>query len=329
MLERDCISPRLTENFTTHKYDCNNFCGCCGCIYLLCLPNDWGINGIFLNRPVVIDCAEFGRSFNIPGTMAINVDEKPGPPANIGQKVKKFYFNDSNPFRVTISFCRGPNNSYGNPKSIWFNVFAGYYQVEVSKSLWKRPFGYEDATNRTLNHEELLKLGKSDWNFLSNHIYGVPVKEIQRLAEDDSLVQLTPITIGNKEWDSFELEFNTVAPYVSPHDGKRFEEGWWTPLWRFVFGRPISDPQFKNSFFPSKIKGACFVCFKEDVDYWTGEERYQTLIFGGTINQSFPDHDQNQRFLILQKKVLQQLIVENFSDLGFEFKCDGISNECK
>lgn len=90
---------------------------------------------------------------------------------------------------------------YGDPRSRWFNVFLGYYQLDVLANAASSPFGYD--TNGDVVKDQVLRIGKSDWNYFSNWMYGVPESAIlpnNTLQGATVDVKKRGITIGNKAW---------------------------------------------------------------------------------------------------------------------------------
>src|SRR4051812_44407000 len=140
------------------------------------------INGSYLRAPPCIDDPRIGRSHGLPIALEFRIGEdSAGFPGGIGRIVHRALLPDAPDFSVHIKFaCAKPDllgrSDFANPSSIWYNVFVGYYQVEVDQEEWGRPFGYDlDADgNGTLRLEEVARLAQADWNYLSNQLYGVP-----------------------------------------------------------------------------------------------------------------------------------------------------------
>ncbi len=64
------------------------------------------------------------------------------------------------------------------------------------------------------------------------------------------------------------------------------------------------------SFIATKLLARIYMGFTEDSD------RYHTVLFGGTVNKSFPAA-LNERFLNLQMKACREVIVRHYPQLGF------------
>lgn len=74
---------------------------------------------------------------------------------------------------------------YGDPASHWFNVFAGYYEIDVARAVWGRPFAYlrgEDGA-RQVDSAEVAALGSADWNYLAREDGGALVETVPVLTD--------------------------------------------------------------------------------------------------------------------------------------------------
>ena len=118
-----------------------------------------------------------------PTVLRFHVDQEEREVCKVGSIVKRVMFPDYPPFVFNTVACvgafspPGAPGPYADPTSeCWFNVFFGYYQLDCLKSEWSRPFGYAtaDRERSTVVVEDLVRLGKSDWNWFSNWCYGVP-----------------------------------------------------------------------------------------------------------------------------------------------------------
>jgi len=140
----------------------------------------WGIigeiDGRTITDPVVLKNRAFGKSSFFPSVLEIVIDKENSLPDNIGKKTDAIFFVDypKMVFNVCFSCARSRpcgRGRYADPTSIWFNVFMGYYSINVPAKLWPRPFGYTSAEGaRSFNIADVLKIVKSDWNYFSNYM---------------------------------------------------------------------------------------------------------------------------------------------------------------
>jgi len=291
----------------------------------------------FAHSPVVEDQdPDIGRSVSPLATiLRINVDNKGGAPADVGSLVKKRFFTDSPGFVFNVCFSRGPGNSYCDPQSIWFNVFSGYYQIDVPRMAWGRPFGYRlvEGCAPVVNFDDVLRIGKADWNYFSNYMYGVPRRDVEAIDAVDlgreryaylgreRIVGMEGRGVGrSRYWDHVELDHvSVVSAYLSGQDGKALENPSrvLSSLWRLSFGRPNPRPSYTESFIRTEMRALIYMSYSEDHHPVLGDS-YRTLIFGGTANNGYPDKAKNKRFLDLQMRALRQVIGKHYWELGFE-----------
>lgn len=202
-------------------------------------------------------------------------------------------------------------------------MFFGYYEIDVLKREWGRPFGYEDD-GRTVRFEDVVRIGKADWNYFSNHLYGVPEEAIRPFnAIDMSTTQTQNLgrqKVGPAFWDMIRVaNVSVVGPYVSRHDGQSLINVDFPPIvstaWRFAFGTyPDDDAGPPTSFAGTTMSGEFYMSYMED--QVEGEEVYETYLFGGTVNEGFPDKAENRRFLDLQLASVRNVIAQQ-EGLGF------------
>ncbi len=142
------------------------------------------INDRFLLCPPHMKDLSYGKTTITPSVLEIYVDEIQHGPLNVGKIVKDKIFYDYPKFIFNVCFaCARPSfwtgvSDYANPKSHWFNVFFGFYVLNAPCSLWSRPFGF--TTSGDVYMEDILRLGKADWNYFSNYVYGVPLNYCQK-----------------------------------------------------------------------------------------------------------------------------------------------------
>ncbi len=275
------------------------------------------------------DDPEFGASRAMPSVLEIRVGGDRGSPGCVGAIVKERFFRDEGRFIFNVAFsCGDPGllgpGVYGDPRSIWFNVFFGYYQIDVPRSLWSRPFGYESAEpGAPLAIRDILRIGKADWNWFSNYMYGVPREAIEK---HDAIGEVPAVVrprrrIGGSWWDDLELDgVEVVSAYVAPGEKDRLcnHDPVLSPIWRAIFGRPCPRPDRRESFIPTTMHARMYLSFRAvDYDDDLEESAYSTLIFGGTVAREYPDAGARQRFLARQIGAVEHVMTHRYADAGF------------
>ncbi len=270
--------------------------------------------------PVVFDPV-YGSSQNCSGTvLRIHVDDDPRGLCEVGSKVKQQMFPQYPPFVFNVvaavgAFEEDGRQAYTNPESPWFNVFLGYYQLDCLKDRWDRPFGFysADGIESEPYAEDLVRLGKSDWNYFSNWDYGVPEKYLLPYRSPNSRPEDTVdggiVDVAGRGWRRVELRNVEVAScYESdaPSAARLISNTPITGIIRRSFGYPSPLPDHLVSFVPQKLDAILHMAYFED------EESYHTLIFGGTAH-SGEDRD------LLDAEVAAALtvIAERYAHRGF------------
>jgi hypothetical protein len=293
-----------------------------------CVPQLGAIDGKVFGNAIKLSDPRFGatRSPGVPLQIEI-ADHGAFAPAHVGHLVHDAFFKDSPGFRYNVAYACGKGGpeggGYTDPQSIWFNVFVGYYEIDVPKATWGRPFGYRlDAGGPQVEPGDVLRIGKADWDYFSNYLYGVPLDAVQRHAalSPGRVHHLGRQKVGAHHWDFVSLsDVEVVSAYLSDKDGQRLVENspLYTGIWRDLFGAPFPRPEFSTSFFPTRMHGELYMSFTEGLDPVSHERMYRTTIFGGTINQGYPDAAKNRAFLDAQLGALRKVMEERFPDLGF------------
>lgn len=260
----------------------------------------------------------------LPVINRIPISSVPRLGTDVGARVKEVFFPDHPEFLFNVCFAVGPApadgpGAYGDPDSPWFNVFCGYYQIDCLKRDWDRPFGYRaGAAGEPFEVviDDVVRVGKADWNYLSNWMYGVPIEAVA--AHDDldvcaSRPRPPRIAVGGRAWDVVDVErFTVVTTFESgaPGSGRLRENSLLTPLWRAAFGPPSGRVDAGASFPPAAMRARFYMAWSED------EEAFHTYLFGGTVNQAF-DGPANDALLHAQMTAVEQVIAQHYAALGF------------
>jgi hypothetical protein len=211
----------------------------------------------------------------------------------------------------------GAPGLYTDPESIWFNIFFGYYQLDAPKREWSRPFGYRSADGiaSEIEAEDVVRLGKSDWNWFSNWMYGVPMDHVLPYSSPDMggvRVELSgPERVGSSMWHGLTLRGVQVAStYESAADSaaKLVRNSIVDDIWRHAFGLPSPRDSHPESFIPTTIDAQILMA------YWEDAEEFHTIIFGGTV----PSQGGDPEFLRAQMGAVRAVIERSYATLGFD-----------
>ncbi|MBS2032690.1 MAG: hypothetical protein JST54_32750 [Deltaproteobacteria bacterium] len=278
----------------------------------------------YLEQEPSVSDPKIGKSHAFPAALRIVVSgDALGPMHYIGRTAHNALFaQPAYPeFAFKVVFASADtsffgNSDYANPASIWCNVFFGYYEIDAPTRLWTRPFGYQSASpDSPVALEDIVRIGKADWNYFSNHMYGVPRDAIVPYdVVDMAAVKTRDLgreKIGRDYWDHITLADVTVVTAVrSTKDTRDLEntDTVYSDAWRYAFGTAPRSDAVNQSFAPTKMSGEFFMSFRKQRDEEYGEEVYKTFIFGGTFGQGYPDAAENARFLALQLASLKKII---------------------
>ncbi len=284
-------------------------------------------------KPAVVNSPEFGRSSALPMILEVPVASEKIGMLEVGKKVHDKFFPDAPPFNFNVNFsCANATglsreSEYTDPRSPWFNVFFGRYQIDAPTGApgeagkWDRPFGFVRPGSNEINFDDLLKIGKADWGYFSNWMYGVPEADLDRIFKDAN-VGRTPtctvtnpsVTINGKEYVECTVD-GVMLPsaYVSGKDGKGLtnNDPLMSNVWRNVFGKQNDavnkDPRLAGleSFTPTEMKMKFYLRQEKRWDPELNSYAYSTQIYGGGINKTWAGNDpakqaHNERFLEAQ-----------------------------
>jgi hypothetical protein len=298
------------------------------------LPNIGAIDGaVGFADPAVIDSPEFGKSSATPAVLDIPVAPAQHGLLTVGKKAYEKIFADANypPLQFNVNFsCADATglareSAYTDPRSHWFNVFFGRYEIDAraggpgDPNAWSRPFGFQRAGSTEIDFEDILRIGRADWGYFSNWMYGVPEAALDAIygapQPPPKFTVLNPkVQINGKDYVECQVEgVKLPSAYVSGKDGQHLvnNDPLMSPVWRIIFGRQAAavakDPKvaakYPKSFVPTEMKMRFYLRYEMRND--DQGPTFATLIYGGGVNQTWAGGDPerlafNDRFLEAQ-----------------------------
>ncbi|MBN1700150.1 MAG: hypothetical protein JW881_21745 [Spirochaetales bacterium] len=183
----------------------------------------------------------------------------------------------------------------------------------------------------------MLRIGKADWNYFSNYVYGVQGEIVEQYdttgnSGGHETETVGKISIGTKMWDVVVLEYIEVVSTYCPKSERtsrlKMNSAYYTPLWQNRLNPygvypeksviiPAPDHRQREPFFPVRMKAKILSTYKKEYDGEFGYDVYRTFMFGGTICEAYHDKKENERFLEAQMKALKKVIYRHFRDIGF------------
>lgn len=279
------------------------------------------IHDRFLVEPAVIEGHEFGCSSRKPQVLEIIVSEEEQWPLGVGKIVNEVFFDKDPPIVFNVCFsCHQPDDDghseYADPESHWFNVFFGFYEIDVPADQWERPFGFKskDKKKPEIEFKDLLRIGKSDWNYFSNYMYGVPWWKTcgyNRLDDPGLTTRVAdrPVSVKGKEFLECEIDGMEVVSAYCAGDGELRRNVWlFSRVWQKQFGTCEPRDGHEVSFVPTRMKLRFLIRWEGDDDYDLERKAFKTFIYGGSINKGYRDAAFNERFLAAQMEAVKQVI---------------------
>jgi len=281
------------------------------------------IRGRYKVEPAVIEDPRFGNSSEYPQVLEIIVSDEEQWPLGVGKIVNEIFF-DRDPrivFNVCFSCSRSEKgrSDYANPESHWFNVFFGFYEIDVPEEEWGRPFGFKTADEEKWEVEfaDLLRIGKSDWNYFSNYMYGVPWwKACGCNRLDDPEVKTTvsehKVKFAGEDYLEGEVDgMEVVSAYCGGEEKLRRNVTFITKVWQKQFGTCEPKPGHEVSFFPVRMRMRFLIGWKREYDFDLKCMAFKTFIYGGSINKDWAGDDEsrqrfNEEFLEAQMKAVRE-----------------------
>jgi hypothetical protein len=265
------------------------------------------IKGRYKVEPAVIEDPRFGNSSARPQVLEIIVSDEEQWPLGVGKIVNEIFFDRAPPIIFNVCFsCHETDDDdqsdYANPESHWFNVFFGFYEIDVPAAEWGRPFGFKNATDEwEIEFDDLLRIGKSDWNYFSNYMYGVPWwKACGCNRLDDSGVKNTvldrEVDIAGVRYVECEVDgMEVVSAHRAGEEKLRRNVTFITKVWQKQFGTCEPKPGFGESFFPVRMRMRFLIGWKEEHDFDLSCMAYKTFIYGGSINKHWEGVDEDRK----------------------------------
>jgi hypothetical protein len=293
-------------------------------------PSVGVVDSKLVAEPPVMSEQPWGRSGpSSPGILRLHVSDESRVGTDIGSRVKQLIFPEPEfPafFFNVVPCCASPDpntgkGAYADPTSIWFNVFYGIYEIDCHRSAgWNRPFGYQNAADVSskFQYSDLERIGKADWNWFSNYLYGVPEEVCAQHSDigQARFEDVSTVTIGSTQWHRISMRNVTVASaYQSPGGGQLQENCMMTDEWRRCFGQPWPREGFDVSFIPTTLRSTLFMSYTEHSGI--PDPYFSTLIFGGTCRDDGDAGDDGSEFLDAQVTAAQQTIQANYPMSGF------------
>ena len=284
-------------------------------------PAHGSVGGKTEPDPPIVEDGPFGGCQESSNNVTrLFVDDQHRALTDVGRVVKEVMFPTYPDFVFNTVACVGTLDrdgfgGYTDPSSPWFNVFDGYYQIDAPKPDWRRPFGYRSASgiDSQVEFEDLVRLGKSDWNWFSNWMYGVPAEFAERSSGVDMASVATDQSaagvIGASRWHLASVqgvEFVSAYEAGGPDADRLVDNTVLSPVWRRAYGRPRPKPDWSESFFPT-VRGADLY-----MAYWEDDQAFHTVMFGGTTPPEAP-----RAFLDAQLAACRAVIERSYPELGF------------
>jgi hypothetical protein len=172
---------------------------------------------------------------------------------------------------------------------------------------------------------DIVRIGKADWNYFSNRVYGVPLDAIRPHDAFDlgriGHARRGRVRIGESWWDHVALDgVEVVSAYTAPGEQGRLEKADpdFTPFWRLAYGAPCPRPEATVSFAPTKMRAELYLSHRKATDPADVKGPvWRTLIFGGTVRADWPDRAAADAFLALQLDAVRKVMARDYPGDGF------------
>lgn len=274
------------------------------------------IKGSYISQIEGMDDPKFGKSRTNSETFKIEISEHPKG-LQVGKIIKRLMFQDYPDFYVNIIASSPIVNNNGisdfpNPQSHWFNVFYGFYEIDLPIHSFSSPFGF-DSNNHVIPIE-IIKFGLCDWNIITSYLYGVPYELCEENVKITGNEKMSVINDSIKIGKYFykEIEFSDILvtssyPAKSKLDthspiAKLLQKEW--GIYNYIKGYDIPFPTVRMA---GRFYITSMISYNHDINCFC----YKTIVAGGVVNMNHPDPHFNQEFLNKQMQSIRQSILIN------------------
>jgi hypothetical protein len=271
------------------------------------------IQGSYITQIKGFNDTKFGRSRDNNATVTINVSDND----DIGKLLKELMFKNYPDFYLNIiasSAVVDQNgiSDYANPVSQWFNVFYGFYEIDIPISDRSLPYGFDSSG--IVIPLDIIRIGLCDWNMLSSYMYGVPYNICEHnthITGNENLYVTGTIKIG--KYTYIEVEFNNVLG-TSVYQAKSSLLNKENPISKLLqqsWGGYPYIPGYDIPFPKVRMAGKFYITHITVFNYKLNCFCYKTIVGGGVINIDYYDGKFNNDFLNKQMSEIRNTIILN------------------
>lgn len=281
------------------------------------LPTIGEINGKYFVEIKGINDNVFGRTRESVGVYEIEVKDKPKV-LKVGKIIKDMMFSDYPDFLLNIIATSAYVNEkgisdYANPLSHWYNVFYGFYEINVPVDKVSSAYGFD--VNGNVIPMDIIKIGLCDWNLVTAYMYGVPLEYCKDNVKITGYEQIRLINksvkIGNFTYQ--EVEFgNIIGTSVYPAKESLVDNAFYiSDMLQKSWGKHGYIEGYNQPFPPVRMSGRFYITWSVFHDDDLGVQCYKTIVGGGVINMDYPDVAFNLSFLDKQMEMVRESIIAN------------------
>ena len=257
----------------------------------------------------------YGRTRDSVGVYAIEIKEKPRV-LKAGKIIKDLMFKDYPDFTLNaiatsayVDICG--KSEYPNPKSHWYNVMYGFYEIDVPVSSVKSAYGFDTKGN--VVPKDIIKIGLCDWNITTGYLYGVPLeickKNVKFTGNEKLRVVNESIKIGSMTYK--EVEFSDIIATSVYPAREQLEKTVLSEFLQHSWGTHPYVYGFEQAFPKVRMAGRFYITQSISHSDEYDCQCYKTIVGGGVINMDYPDKEFNQGFLDRQMEQIRRSIVIN------------------
>lgn len=282
------------------------------------LPTVGEINGGYFMTLKEINDPIFGQSTANFEVMEFEIKDHPRV-FKSAKLVKELIFHDYPDFTLNELYGMAKvdklthQSDYPNPTSHWYNVYYGFYEIDLPLSTAPAAFGFDREGN--INPTDIIKLGIADYSFLTAYNYGVPIEickqHIKPTGQEEFRIIKENVKIGTFTYTLIEIS-NAMLLSVYPAREKLTSNEYPTSnLLHKMWGTHGYVPGFETPYPLVRMKARLYVTYSigHDADY--NGPCYKTLIAGGIVNMDYPDQAFADAFLEKQLEAVRESILIN------------------